>query len=72
MTATLSPEAPAVSPLDSYPEIMTRSEVAEVLRVTPKTLGNWASKGVGPRCIFITETCPRYRKGDLIDYLEGL
>lgn len=58
--------------LSDYPHLMLRSEVSEILRVETKTLSDWASRGVGPRCIFLAERCPRYKKGDLIDYLEGL
>ena len=58
--------------LADYPELMLRSEVGHVLRVESKTLSDWASRGVGPRCIYLAERCPRYRKGDLINYLERL
>lgn len=51
---------------------MLRSEVSEVLRVDVNTLGDWAARGVGPRCITLAPRVPRYWKGDLVDYLEGL
>jgi len=31
--------------LDDYPEILTISEAAEILRVTPLTLKRWEKKG---------------------------
>lgn len=58
--------------LSDYPELMLRSEVGEILRVKETTLADWASKGIGPRCLYLSERVPRYRKGDLVDYLEGL
>ncbi|MBU3063097.1 helix-turn-helix domain-containing protein [Nocardia sp. NEAU-G5] len=32
------------------PTYLTRAEVAERLRLAPKTLANWASAGKGPPC----------------------
>lgn len=58
--------------LSDYPPIMTRAEVAEVIRVEPRTLSNWAAEGIGPRCFFMSPRTPRYRKGDLLQYLEEL
>lgn len=61
-----------MSLLADYPAILTRDEVAEIVRVEPRTLREWAAEGAGPRCMFLTPRTPRYKKGDLIDYLEGL
>lgn len=58
--------------LADYPVLLLRSEVSELLRVEPTTLAEWAARGVGPRCLYLSARTPRYKKGDLIDYLEGL
>lgn len=58
--------------LCEYPEIMTRAEVAELLRVSTKTLCRWSVDGEGPRCTYLTPSTPRYMKGDLETYLKGL
>lgn len=58
--------------LSDYPPLMLRSEVSEVLRVKEKTLADWAPKGIGPKCLYLSERVPRYKKGDVVDYLEGL
>lgn len=58
--------------LSDYPPLMTRAEVAEILRVSSASLSNWSRDGVGPTCIYLTAGTPRYRKGDVVDYLKGL
>lgn len=58
--------------LSEYPSILTRSELGEFLRVSDDTLTRWAQRGIGPRCIYLTESTPRYVKGDVIEYLKGL
>jgi hypothetical protein len=52
------------------PRMLTSSEVAELLCVTPSTLSRWRSLGVGPRVYWLTATCPRYREDDVRDWLE--
>ncbi|GAA1639435.1 hypothetical protein GCM10009700_27960 [Brevibacterium sanguinis] len=57
--------------LNEYDDIMIPAEVAEVYRVSPNTLSDWASEGVGPRFIQITKRTRRYRKADVLEHLEG-
>jgi len=42
------------------PTWLTRAEVADRLRLTTKTLANWASAGKGPRCIHLDGGQVRY------------
>lgn len=49
--------------LVEYPEIMTRAEVAEVLRVSSASLSNWSRDGVGPECIYLTVGTPATERG---------
>lgn len=58
--------------LSDHPLILTRPEIAELLRVSDDTLSRWAKRGIGPRCVYLTEGTPRYMKGDVLDYLKGL
>lgn len=58
--------------LHSYPELMTRAHVAEYLHVSVSTLSRWARDGRGPRCIYLAEACPRYRRPELEDYLNEI
>lgn len=60
-----------MSLLADYPALMLRAEVAEVLRVSTRTLSRWAQEDLGPRCIHLAEGIPRYQKGDVLTYLEG-
>jgi excisionase family DNA binding protein len=45
---------------------LTRAEVAKRLRVTPKTLANWASAGKGPRCIRLDGGHVRYLREEVL------
>jgi hypothetical protein len=50
-------------------ELMTRREVAGVLRVSQACLCRWARAGVGPRCLWLSPTVPRYRREDVLAFL---
>ncbi|WP_084525020.1 helix-turn-helix transcriptional regulator [Nocardia vaccinii] len=45
---------------------LTRAEVAERLRLTTKTLANWASAGKGPRCIRLGGGHVRYLSEEVL------
>lgn len=53
------------------PELMTRREVAGLLRVSQACLCRWARAGDGPRCLWLSPTVPRYRREDVLAFLEG-
>ena len=52
------------------PELLTRREVAEVLRVSQACLSRWARAGTGPRCLWLSPTVPRYRRVDVLAFLS--
>ncbi len=53
------------------PEILLREEqAARFLGVSPRALANWRSKGDGPTVIRISGRCLRYRRKDLIVWIE--
>lgn len=49
-----------------YPEVMTEAEAAEFLRVAPKTLQDWRTRGYRK-----TGLGPRYSKAGGIKYLKA-
>ncbi|WP_030171803.1 MULTISPECIES: helix-turn-helix domain-containing protein [Actinomycetes] len=49
---------------------LTRVELAGRLKLPPKTLAEWASKGAGPRFAKIGRFC-RYKLSDVIDWEEA-
>jgi hypothetical protein len=51
------------------PELMTRREVAGLLRVSQACLSRWARSGVGPRCLWLSPTVPRYRREDVLAFI---
>lgn len=48
---------------------LTRPEVSERLKVSVKTLAQWATQGRGPRYVRMGHLC-RYRLSDLIAWEE--
>lgn len=57
---------------DELPELMTRAEVAELLRVSVPTLKRWDLEGVGPQPVYLRPRVPRYRGSDVTAYLSSL
>jgi hypothetical protein len=52
------------------PELMTTAEVASVLRVDRSTLSRWRGSGSGPRVTWLSSSCPRYQRNDVIEWLK--
>lgn len=52
------------------PAFLTTREVADMLKVAPSTVCRWRSSGKGPRVIWVSEACPRYRRSDVLAWLE--
>ena len=51
-------------------ELMTTAEVASLLRVDRSTLSRWRSSGSGPRVTWLSSSCPRYQRNDVIEWLR--
>ncbi|WP_309063295.1 helix-turn-helix domain-containing protein [Streptomyces sp.] len=52
-------------------EYLTTEEVATWLKVAPSTVCRWRLAGKGPRVTWLSPSLPRYRKADLLAWLEG-
>lgn len=50
---------------------MTKIEVAERLRITPRTLENWHRQGIGPARMVLGSGAVLYREADVIAFEEG-
>ena len=55
---------------DALPILWTSREVAEALKVTPSTLCRWRATGKGPRVYWLSPDSPRYRRSDVLSWLE--
>lgn len=53
-------------------ELLTSEEVAAWIRVSPSTLCRWRQAGLGPRVLWLSSTCPRYRRRDVEAWMEGV
>ncbi len=53
------------------PELITLKEACEILKVHPNTLRQWDKNGVLPAIRIGTKRVRRYRKEDIIKFLQS-
>jgi excisionase family DNA binding protein len=51
-------------------QLLTSSELAELLRVSERTIEGWAYRGTGPRVTYVGRH-RRYRREDVREYLNA-
>ncbi|GHH76297.1 helix-turn-helix transcriptional regulator [Promicromonospora soli] len=51
-------------------EFLTTEEVAAWLKVAPSTVCRWRLAGKGPRVVWLSPSLPRYRRNDIVLWLE--
>jgi DNA-binding transcriptional MerR regulator len=52
------------------PTLLTRAEVADLLRVSEECLRTWEQRGVGPSVIRISDRVARYSSDEVRDFLS--
>lgn len=52
------------------PTLLTRKEVAAMLRVSEATLSRWAAASIGPRCIWLAPAHPRYDHSEILRFMK--
>ncbi|MCZ6622909.1 MAG: helix-turn-helix domain-containing protein [Deltaproteobacteria bacterium] len=50
--------------------LLTEREAADFLGVTSRCLQAWRYRGGGPKFVRISSRCIRYRKSDLVEWVE--
>ena len=50
--------------------LLTEKGAADFLDLTPRCLQAWRSRGGGPRFVKISSRCIRYRRCDLLDWVQ--
>ena len=58
------------SPDTEGQQLLRQAEVARILNLSPRTLEAWRHRGGGPRYYLLNPRCVRYRRSDLIEFLE--
>ena len=58
-------------PSNEREQLLRQDEVAKILDVSPRTLEAWRHRGGGPRYLKLTERCIRYRRRDLLEWVEA-
>jgi len=53
------------------PELLTLTEACEMLKVHPNTLRQWDKNGVLPAIRIGTKRVRRYRKEDIVSFLQA-
>ena len=59
------------SPHSDAEKLLTESEAAQILGLTPRALQSWRLGGYGPRHVKISSRAIRYRRCDLTAWIEG-
>jgi predicted DNA-binding transcriptional regulator AlpA len=54
----------------ALPQLLTTSQVAVALQVSPTTLCRWRAQGTGPKVVWLSEGVPRYISEDVQEWLE--
>jgi hypothetical protein len=52
------------------PLLLTTTEVARAIHVDASTLSRWRAAGRGPRALWLGPGTPRYRREDVVAWLE--
>lgn len=60
----------SIDDLNESDHLLKTAEVCQLLNVSNSTLSRWRQTGAGPRCVWLSEGCPRYRPSDLLDWLK--
>ena len=55
---------------DTNDALLTEREAADFLGVTARCLQAWRYRGGGPKFVRISSRCIRYRKSDLVEWVE--
>lgn len=55
---------------DRLPEFLTTREVAAALKIAPSTVCRWRAAGLGPRVFWVAPASPRYKRADVLAWLE--
>ena len=50
-------------------ELLTADELAEELKISPRTLERWRARGIGPAWVRVGRS-PRYRRSDVAEWLQ--
>ena len=52
-------------------QLLRQEQAALMLEVTPRCLENWRHRGGGPKHVRISARCIRYRRRDLLEWVEA-
>jgi excisionase family DNA binding protein len=50
--------------------LMTPPEAAQLLNVSERSLENWRHRGGGPAFVRVSGRCIRYRRDDLVNWID--
>jgi predicted DNA-binding transcriptional regulator AlpA len=57
--------------LDEDNTLLTERETAELLKVSPRTLAAWRQRRRGPRVVKFARNSVRYRRADVLDFIQA-
>ena len=63
-------EAPMIHPAYTPEQLLTETEAAKLLSISPRTLRNWRVLGGGPHYVKVSGRCVRYCYADLNAFIN--
>ena len=50
--------------------LLTQTQAAEILNISPRTLEGWRRKGLGPSFVVYSSRCVRYSERALLEWVQ--
>ncbi len=57
--------------MEKIEKLLTTKQIAKKFQIKPNALTIWRHRGVGPKYIKLSKRAVRYRKSDVIAFLES-
>ena len=56
---------------DELERLLSEKHAAKLLGISPRTLRNWRVIGGGPQYVKVSARCIRYRRADILSWIEA-
>ena len=50
--------------------LLTETQAAQLMGLTPRALQQWRRQGIGPRWVVISARCIRYQRAEIVSWTE--
>jgi predicted DNA-binding transcriptional regulator AlpA len=67
-----APRPPKILRIENFPDYGTRAELSAFTGLSTATLSRYATEGIGPRVTRMGRAAVRYKREDVVAWLDGL